>query len=103
MSSVECEPQRGELGTISKRENLMNMMKDSLEVEGEEYEGGRACLIINKCLKSTMIRNIRRIKRFARVHIWPSPYAPGMEIANFYGNHNQIKEAMKEFISKFMK
>ena len=77
------------------------MMKDSLEVEGEEYEGGRACLIINKCLKSTMIRNIRRIKRFARVHIFPC--APGMEKAIFYGNRNQITDAMKEFISRFIK
>ena len=78
----------------------MKMMKDGLEVGGEKYEVGRGCLIIETCWKSTMIRNIRRIKRFAGVHI--GPYAPGMEIANFYGNRNKIKEAMKEFISRFI-
>ena len=77
------------------------MMEDGFEVGGEEYEGGRGCLIIEKCLKTTMIRNIRRIKRFARVHIWP--YTPVMEKAIFYGNRNQIKDAMKEFISRFIK
>ena len=76
------------------------MMEDGLEVEGEKYEVGRGCLIIETHWKSTMIRNIKRIKRFAGVHI--APYAPGMEIANFYGKRNQIKEAMKEFISRFI-
>ena len=77
----------------------MNMMEVGWEVEDAEYVEERGCLLMNKSLKSTMIRNIRRIKRFARVHI--SPYSPGMEKAIFYGNHNQIKDAIKEFISRF--
>ena len=77
----------------------MNMMEGGWEVEDAEYVEKRGCLLMNKSLKSTMIRNIRRIKRFARVHI--SPYSPGMEQAIFYGDRNQIADAIKEFISRF--
>ena len=61
-----------------------------------EREG---CLVIEKSLKSVMLKNIKRIKRFARVHI--SPFSPNLEMATFYGNHNDIESAIREFLSKF--
>ena len=66
-------------------------------VRGEEGEGGY--LIIEKSLKSAMLRNIKRIKRYARVHI--SPFSPSLEMAIFYGRHNDIESAITEFLGKF--
>ena len=69
-------------------------------MEGEvgEREG---CLVIEKSLKSVMLKNIKRIKRFARVHI--SPFSPNLEMATFYGKHkhNDIESAIREFLGKF--
>ena len=64
--------------------------------ENENEEGG--CLIIEKCFKSTMLRNIRRINRFARVHI--SPFSNGLEKAIFYGKRIDIEYAIDEFLCK---
>ena len=65
--------------------------------ENEEEEGG--WLIIEKSFKSTMLRNIRRIKRFARVHI--SPFSNSLEKAIFYGRRIDIDFAIEEFYGKF--
>ena len=64
--------------------------------ENENEEGG--WLIIEKCFKSTMLRNIRRINRFARVHI--SPFSNSLEKAIFYGKRIDIEHAIEEFLSK---
>ena len=61
-----------------------------------EREG---CLVIEKSLKSVMLKNIKRIKRFARVHI--SPFSPNLEMATFYGKRNDITSAIREFLGKF--
>ena len=65
-------------------------------VRGEEGEGGY--LIIEKNLKSAILRNIKRIKRYAKVHI--SPFSPSLEIAIFYGRHDDIESAITEFLGK---
>ena len=75
-------------------------VEDEERVEGnekKEEEGG--WLIIEKRFKSTMLRNIRRIKRFARVHI--SPFSNSLEKAIFYGRRIDIDFAIKEFCGKF--
>ena len=65
-------------------------------VRGEEGEGGY--LIIEKNLKSAILRNIKRIKRYAKVHI--SPFSPCLEMAIFYGRHDDIESAITEFLGK---
>ena len=64
-----------------------------------EEEGG--WLIIEKRLKTTMLKNIRKIKKYARVHI--SPFSNNLEKAMFYGKHIDIQSAIKEFVGKFYK
>ena len=65
-------------------------------VRGGEEEGGY--LIIEKNLKSAILRNIKRIKRYAKVHI--SPFSPCLEMAIFYGRHDDIESAITEFKGK---
>ena len=75
-------------------------VEDEERVEGnekKEEEGG--WLIIEKRFKSTMLRNIRRIKRFVRVHI--SPFSNSLEKTIFYGKRINIEFAIEEFYGKF--
>ena len=96
-----CTGRVFELGTISgglgqQRAGGQNNGMQAQEMEVGEREG---CLVIEKNLKSVMLRNIKRIKRFARVHI--SPFSPNLEMATFYGKPNDIDSAIGEFLGKF--